>query len=420
MSSKLLNFVGFLVAAIIGGAIVAWLGNHAAPRPAGDGGHARDPALYAAGPAVPLVEVSRMPAAARLKLGGTVEPRDTVRLTAQGPGRVAFVAAQEGERIGAGQIVVALDDDALAPEYRAAWAALAGDMAASQNAQTQLWHALHGQRTAPMGGPAMDAYERMFTPFYNMAQGLMGSMFPGFAGGASPLQTQAQAQKNWPAINAARADYERQMAGLIAAQSRLDGLDQRLRDRRAITPRAGVLIRRHVRVGDVVQPGQPLADVADVDRLDVRLEVPTNLVGQLAVGDQVPVTLGATNLWAPVAQIFPTADPAQRTVSVKLALPEGAPAAPGMYALAWIAQASGNGPSASAPAVPVSAIARRGSQPLAFVVDGRGRVDMRIVRLGDVTGDRVAVLSGLAIGERVVAEPAPNLKSGDTIFAGRP
>lgn len=418
MSSKVLNFVGFLAAAVIGGVVVAWLGNHAAPRAPADGGRAHDTAT--AYPAVPVVEVGRMPAAARLKLGGTVEARDTVRLTAQAPGRVTFVAAQEGERIAAGQIVVALDDDALAAEYRAAWAALAGDMAASQNAQTQLWHTLYGQRTAPMGGPAMDAYERMFTPFYNMAQGLMGSMLPGLAGGASPLQTQAQAQKNWPAINAARADYERQMAGLVAAQSRLDGLDQRLRDRKAIASRAGVLVHRHVRVGDVVQPGQPLADLADVDRLDVRLEVPTNLVGQLAVGDQVPVTLGATNLWAPVAQIFPTADPTQRTVSVKLALPQGAPAAPGMYVLAWIAQANGNGPSASAPAVPVSAIVRRGSQPLAFVVDGRGHVEMRIVRLGDVTGDRVAVLSGLTIGERVVNDPAPNLKSGDAVFAGRP
>lgn len=423
MLSKILNFVGLVVAAVIGGAIVAWFGGHSA-KPERDGRLGPSPIAV---PQVPLVEVGRMPAAARVKLGGTVEARNAVRLTAQQPGRVAFVAGREGERMGAGQVVVGLDEDALKPEYRSAWAALAGDMAQQQNAQTQLYHSQYGQRTSPMGGPAYDAYERMFTPFYNMAQGFMGQMFPGMTGGPAtpfgsfgPMMTQAQSQRSWPALNNARADYERQTAALVAAQSRIDGLDQRLRDRRAVAPYPSVIVARHVRVGDVVQPGQPLADLADVDQLDVRLEVPTNLVGQLQVGDSVPVTLGETNLWAPVAQIYPTADKAQRTVSVKLALPAGSRAAPGMYALAWIAQAAGNGPSASAPAIPLSAVAQRGSQPLAFVVDGEGRASMRILRLGDVTADRVAVLSGLVPGERVVANPAPNLKSGDYVFGGRP
>lgn len=424
MLSKLVNFAGFLVAAVLGGVIVAWLGGHGGSRDQGGSNRAMQ---IAVGPTVPVVEVGRMPSAARLKLGGYVEPRNTVRLSAQQPGRVTFVAGQEGERLAAGGLVVALDDDGLKPEYRAAWAGLAGDMAASQNAQTQLYHAIYGQRTSPMGGPAMDAYEKMFTPFYNMAQGFMGQMMPGLMGGPNtpfgsygPLMTQAQSQKSWPVLNNARADYERQMAALTAAQSRIDALDQRLRDRRAVTPYAAVIMTRHVRVGDVVQPGQPLADLADVDQLDVRLEVPTNLVAQLKVGDQVPITLANINVWAPITQIFPSADRAQRTVTVKVGLPAGAPAAPGMYALAWIAQATGNGPSASAPAIPVTAVAHRGSQPMAFVVDGQGRAEMRILRLGDTTGDRIAVLSGLTPGERVVVSPAPNLKAGDSLFGGRP
>lgn len=426
MLSKLANLAGFLGAAVIGGGIVAWVGNHGGSHPVPGGPGAGGQAPYAMVPTVPMVEVGRMPSAARLKLGGYVEPRTTVRLAAQAPGRVVYLAGQEGERVAAGQTVVGLDADGLGPEYRAAWAALAGDMAAQQNAQTQLYQQLYGPRSSPMGGPGYDAYEKMFTPFYNMAQGLFGNMMPGLGGANSPfgalgpMMTQAQQQRGPAAVNAARADYERQQAGLVASQARIDGLDQRLRDRRSVAPTASVLMTRHVRVGDVVQPGQPLADLADVDQLDVRLEVPTNLVAQLKVGDQVPVSLANVNLWAPITQIFPAADRAQRTVSVKLALPAGSPAAPGMYALAWIAQATGNGPSASAPAVPVEAIVHRGSQPMAFVVDGSGRAEMRILRLGDVTGDRVAVLSGLAPGERVVARPAPNLKSGDTIFAGRP
>ncbi|MDK9697553.1 MAG: efflux RND transporter periplasmic adaptor subunit [Siculibacillus sp.] len=425
MLSSLMKLAGFLAAAVIGGLVVAMFGGHGGSKDTA--ATARGSASHLAGPNGSFVEVGRMPATARLKLGGYVEPRVTVKLTAQAPGRVTFVAGQEGDRVGAGQVVVGLDDDALAPEYRSAWAALAGDMAAQQNAQTQLYHSIHGQPTSPMGGPAQDAYERMMTPFYNMAQGFMGNMFPGAAGGpgtpfgsSGPMMTQQQSQKSWPALNRARADYERQQASLVASQSRIDGLDQRLRDRRAVSPRAGVIMTRHVRVGDVVQPGQPLAELADVDQLDVRIEVPTRLLAQLKVGDQVPVSLSNANVWAPISQIFPAADRSQRTISVKLALPAGAPAAPGMYALAWIAQAGGNSPSDFAPAIPTTAVVNRGSQPLAFVVDGQGRAEMRILRLGDVTGDRVAVLSGLQAGERIVANPSPNLKAGDHLFAGRP
>jgi len=163
MSSKLLDFAGFLAAALIGGAVVAWMGHSSSTKIDETAKHRAAAAAIA--PSLATTEVGRMPSSARVKLGGAVEPRETIRLSAQAPGRVVFVAAKEGERLGAGQIVVALDDDALAPEYRAAWAGLAGDMAATENARTQLFHSLHGQRTAPMGGPEMDAYERMFTPF---------------------------------------------------------------------------------------------------------------------------------------------------------------------------------------------------------------------------------------------------------------
>ena len=58
------------------------------------------------------------------------------------------------------------------------------------------------------------------------------------------------------------------MAALVASQAHIDALDQRLRDRRATAPYASVIMTRYVRVGDVVQPGQPLVDLADPDQFD--------------------------------------------------------------------------------------------------------------------------------------------------------
>jgi RND family efflux transporter MFP subunit len=405
MASSVFRFLAFFLAAVAGGFVALWLGGHPQPVATTVPGAA---AGMAFGPQAPVVEVVQAPAAARYKLGGFVEARNFVRLTAQGPGRVTYVAGQEGQRIAAGTTVVALDDDALRVEYRSAWAALSGDMAASQNAQTQLYHSLYGARQSPMGGPGYEAYERLLTPFYNMMQPFMG--------GGAPMQTQSQQQRSFPAINNARADYERQQAGLVASQARIDALDQRLRDRRSIAPYASVIMTRHVRVGDIVQPGQPLADLADPDQLDLRIEAPANLATQMKIGDQLPVSLADANVWAVVSEIFPGASATQHTVTVKAALPSGAAAAPGMYGLAWVAQPGGGGQSATAPFIPDGAIAYRGSLPVAFVVNGAGAVEMRILRLGEASGGKTAVLSGLQTGERVVAHPEPDLKSGDSVF----
>ncbi len=420
MLSAALRFLTLVVAAAIGGAMVWWLAGGQRQPVNSAAVDVQTAAPFLRQPAT--VEVTQMPAAARVKLGGYVEPRNLTRLTAQAPGRIVYVSGQEGDRVNVGQVVVALDDDALRSQYRAAWAGLAGDMAAYENAQTQLYHNLYGQRTSSMGGPAFDAYDRAAVPFYNMAQSFMNQFMPGatsgpnsfFGGGPNQfLQSQSQAQRSFPAINNARAAYEREMSGMIAGQSRIDQLDAQLRDRRAISPRAGAILKRHVRVGDIVQPGQPLADIADVDELEVRLEVPVDQVGQLKIGDQVPVTLGASNIWAPVSQIFPAADAMQRTVTVKLAIPAGARAAPGMYALAWVAQGRNGASAEAAPAVPASAIAYRGSLPVAFAINERGTIEMRVLRLGDSLGDRTAVLSGLQPGERVIANPSPHLKASD-------
>ncbi|ARE40849.1 efflux transporter, RND family, MFP subunit [Rhodovulum sp. P5] len=357
-----------------------------------------------------LVEVSEMSAAQRIRLGGTVEPDRTVRLSAEASGRVTFVAGEEGDRVAEGDIVVGLDTDAIDPQYRAAWADLSEQMAGLANARTQLVNDLYGPTTPPMGGTPQAAFDQAGVPLYNMFQSMMGGM-PGtpYSG---PMQTQSEAQRNFATASAARYDYERQLAALSAAQSRLDGLDAQLRDRRAIAPWNGVIMKRFVRVGDQVQPGQPVAEFADVDALVVRIDVPVAMVENLHLGERVPLSIAGNNIWAPVKQIYPAADPSAHTVPVKLALPYGAPAAPGMYAVAWIGQEKSGSPSALSAAIPASAVTYRGSLPLAFVAGRDGRVEMRVVRLGDRQGDRVAVLSGLKPGEMVVDTPAPDLKSG--------
>jgi multidrug efflux pump subunit AcrA (membrane-fusion protein) len=461
MLSSLVRAVPLVIAAVVGGLIAAWFLRAPAPVPqlatAAKAYDAPEPAS---------VEVSQMPAAARVELGGYVEPRNTVRLFAQAPGRVVYLAGQEGDRVAAGEVVVALDTRALDADYRTAWANLASQTSASVNAQAQLYNRLYGQPTMSVtGGPVMDVFDRRNSPFTNMAHsmqifntghrfmgpmtsmmgpmtsmmgpmtrmmGMMGMMGGGPMGGGpmggGPYYGRpnygpnpygyggayaAQMLPSFPAMYNAREAYEQQQAALVGAQANIDKIDAMLRDRRSISPRAGVILKRFVRVGDIVQPGQPLADIADVDQLDVVVQVPVAQVSQVRLGDAVPVTVNGANLWTTVRQIFPAANADEHTVTVKFALPQGALVAAGMYARVWIAQAGGLTPSTLTPAIPTRAIAYRGSLPVAFVITAHGP-EMRVLRLGDTMGGRTAVLAGLTAGERVIANPSPDLKSGES------
>ena len=85
MLSSIGRFVSLLIAAVVGGIIASWFFRAPAPQQPS----ASAPQFYAS-PEALGVEVTDMPAAARVELGGYVEARDVVRLTAQAPGRIVY------------------------------------------------------------------------------------------------------------------------------------------------------------------------------------------------------------------------------------------------------------------------------------------------------------------------------------------
>ena len=360
-------------------------------------------------------EVVQQSLVTRTQMGGYVEPRQVVHLKAQSGGRVVFIAGREGATVGAGQVVVGLDEDHLMTEYRGAWANLSSEMSTIQNAQVQLYNKLHGPATSPMGGPAYDAYDRGTVPFYNMMQQTM----PFFGG--SQLQSQSAQQHSYPNRSQARADYERQQAALVGSQAKIDALETQLRDRRSIAPFPAVILAKHVNLGDAVQPGQALMDIAQTNQLDLKLEVPARLVMDLRPGSTVPVLLeGNVTVEGLIDQIFPGANSAQHTVTVKIMLPLDAPAAPGMYASALLAEPPAPGELVSSPIIPLTALVYRGSLPSVFAIGADGKVELRVIRIGETQGGRVIVLSGLKAGEKVVTSPSQSMRSGDSIYDNRP
>ena len=353
-----------------------------------------------------IITVTNAKTGAHVVLGGTVTPYREVTLTAQIQGRIEFIAGTEGDWFDEGQVLVAIDDDDVLAQRRQAVADLYGRSSSLQNARAQYSR----EFWAPQ---AFDQHQQQTAP----SMGYFPSMFERFMGGGQSNRSNGYGINPWVVrdvdLYSQNTHVSKAQSGIYGARSRVDEIDARLRDTRAISPFEGVVVKKLAEIGDTVQPGQALLQFADTRYLQLKVDVPARLVSALSKDMIVPAKLdvGDTYIDVRVAQIFPTADSQRHTVIVKFDLPSGVPGGPGMYAEVMIPDV--NTPIKDMPIIPTSAIIRRGSLPAVFVLNRDNVAEMRLIRLGDeVDHEHVAVLSGIHPGEQIFASPSPGIKSG--------
>jgi Cu(I)/Ag(I) efflux system membrane fusion protein len=202
-------------------------------------------------------------------------------------------------------------------------------------------------------------------------------------------------------LSSARARLE--VLGLTArdiARLERSGAPQRLTT--IVAPRGGVVVRRGVTVGTVVDPSTEIATIADLARVWAIVEVPESEATGLRAGGSAILRFPGSargDIEAPIQFIYPTLTERTRTVRVRFALDntDGA-LRPGMYGTATF-EASAR----LAPTLPRDAIVDTGDSQHVFVRAPDGSLEPRKVTLGARSADRVAVLSGVAEGEEVVA-----------------
>jgi RND family efflux transporter MFP subunit len=204
-----------------------------------------------------------------------------------------------------------------------------------------------------------------------------------------------RAEAQW---KAARAEAAAQLASAGATQTQSGFYVLK-------APYDGVVADVAVVLGDMALPGRPLITLYDPKLLRVAVAVPQTRAALLEPGQALAVELpgAAAARIAPLRwQLLPTMDAATHTLELRLDLPPGTAATPGMFARAWLP-----GP-AGAPErlfVPLRAVVRRAELSAVYIVGADGRALLRQVRLGRVDGEQVEVLAGVDAGERVALDP---------------
>lgn len=341
----------------------------------------------------------------KVNLGGTVIPFKEVTLTAQMPGQVNYIAGIEGDVFDAGSLLISIDDDALRAQRKAAMAQWNQASFAYQNAVSQynreLWSPKSEQGMPGMALPNL--MDQMFSRPMGNAMGV----------GDSDVEKRAD-------LTNAMSRVKESQALMAQIKAQIDEIDVRLNDTKSTAPFNGVIVEKLVEAGDTVQPGQPMLKFAKSNHLSIELNVPVNLMQGIKKGQVLMARIAnGSPIQVRVSQVFPVANGQQHTVKVKLDLPLGAPAAPGMYAQVAVSNATSQ--QQAFPVIPASAIIKRGSLPSVFTYDPKThKIAMKIVRISRSTANgKHTVLSGLNEGEQIIVNPPATVMSGWVLKNGR-
>jgi RND family efflux transporter MFP subunit len=232
----------------------------------------------------------------------------------------------------------------------------------------------------------------------------------------------------------ARKAYELAVAGprkekISQAKSRVDAgteavnqIDDQIRKHTIVSPFDGYVVAENTEVGQWISQADPVAEVIEVDQVEIAIPLLEDYVTNLKVGQKVRVELGALNaktLEGKVALIVPQADVKSRTFPVKVRVhnefvDDRPLIKPGMLARVTLPV----GRESTALLVPKDAIVLGGPTPIVYAVTpGKDRNSPGIARLvpvqlGIVEDDLIQVKGELKPGELVVYQGNERLMPG--------
>lgn len=178
-------------------------------------------------------------------------------------------------------------------------------------------------------------------------------------------------------------------------------------------PYSGVISDVLITLGDMAMPGRALIQMHDPGSLRITASVPQALLQTVREGlnqssYQIPGLPGfETPRRGQSAQLMPTVDANTHTAQLRVPLQGSIEAiSPGMFAKVFIpTQSSASSQAQQGVYLPLSAIVKRAELQAVYVLDRKGKAQLRQVRLGRRYADMVQILSGVSEGEQVVSDP---------------
>jgi RND family efflux transporter MFP subunit len=292
-------------------------------------------------------------------------PNQDVKIAAQVAGRIDSLNVAEGDWVTAGQVIAEIDPRPFNDQKRQAAAAVSNAKAALENARLNL------ERT-----------ERLFQR--------------GIAAGKEVEDARAQL---------ASAEASREQAAAL-----FDTAERELSRTHVASPIAGQIVKRLASVGEQVDgtASQPVAQVINIDHVEVAAAVPAEHLGRIRIGQPVTITSDTyadQRFPGEILAIAPSVDAATNTTLARIRTANpGRLLKVGMFVQAQVGLSVRKG----ALTVPPSAVSKGEEDTVVYVVSGETATRTK-VKLGIETTAAVEVLDGLKEGQRILTSAVHGL-----------
>lgn len=314
--------------------------------------------------------VTSEPISDAIPVTGTLQPLTSVDVRARIDGDLTGVFVREGERVGQGQLLARFEAVA---EQSSAASAQAGSAAAKADLSQAEWNL------------------KQTTDLYR-------------AGAVSEGEYRTAQQQ----VNASNA----RLAAAAATQS---SASLSARDTRVTAPISGIISKRMVDVGEHLARGAPMFTLVRNSTLELQATVPERSASAVKVGQRVTFSVDGQELTGAVARMSPTIDPASRSITVYVDVPNADGAIKGnSLATGSILLRTVNG----ALVVPTGALHQGLNNGSTYVYRiNTGAVEQVNVNVGIVNNGvgKAQITSGLVTGDRIISGNLGTLSAGATV-----
>lgn len=180
------------------------------------------------------------------------------------------------------------------------------------------------------------------------------------------------------------------------------------------SPMNGIVVKRNVTVGTVVNEATDLISLANFETLWAIAEVPQYQAAGVRIGQSIEFKVSAfgdNRFKGQIVHIGEVLNPDTRTVQVRCLVNNSrGNLRPEMFATITI-DAIGEGGVASSPAVPSEAVQDLKGEKMVFILAGEGIFEKRTVKTGREQDGMIEILSGLQPGQKIVKHGGFFIKS---------
>ena len=389
-------------------------------------------ALAAAG--VEIVDVSERAAVALLRVTGTVEAnqQETQQVTPLVMGRVERVTVALGDRVRASAVLAVISSPEVAEMHGKLHEAETRLTLAEQNyARVQR---AENRSSVIQAKARLDEAEATLRRTRRLIE--LGAGAGKDLTAAEAAYKTAKAEYDYQSnisinreVQEARAEVETSRVEVLHLRNSLRALGAAIDEGRhetrhdtstiaLVAPVSGTVTERLVNAGAGIEGGKPLFTISNISTLWVIANVPEAQVGHLRVGTPAEVrsaAIGSNVISGRVTYIDPTLNEETRTARVRIEVSnQNEMLKVGMFVeVGFETGARGSGNTvATELVIPDEAVQRLGERSVVFVPkDEPGHFEVRDVEVGGTVDGYRRIISGLALGDRVVSRGSFTLKT---------